>query len=184
MKLRTSLCLAMVASLLCSCSLGGLSMLSEKSDDGTALADAKMDLLLRAIESCNTDDLLTLFAPNALAEAENMNAMISQLYAYCPATFDNYDNLDALDTETDWEYGARVTRLYATYDVESSNGKYRFAFLYVSHDSQCAENIGLWSVYVIDWDEDTDTDFAYRGDHLYTPGIHIGVKNSVPQEDS
>lgn len=159
-------------------------MLNERTNDGTAFADEKMDLLLRAIETCSTDDLLTLFAPNALAKAENMDVMISQLYAYCSTTFGNYDNRDALNAETDWEYGARVTRLYATYDVESSSGKYRFAFLYVSHDTQCPENIGLWSVYVIDWDEDTDTDFAYRGDHLYKPGIHIGVKNSVPQEDS
>jgi hypothetical protein len=32
-------------------------------------------------------------------------------------------------------------------------------------------------------DDDIDPQYAYRGDGLYTPGIQIGIKNTLPNEE-
>ena len=48
----------------------------------------------------------------------------------------------------------------------------------------CAKNIGIWSFYIIKLQDDTDPQFAYRGDDKFTPGINFNKKNVIPDEHS
>lgn len=70
--------------------------------------------------------------------------------------------------------------LYATYDVETTQDKYRFAMEYMLLDTADADNVGIRSLYIIRLADDTDPQFAYRGDEKYTPGININKKSRIP----
>lgn len=69
---------------------------------------------------------------------------------------------------------------YATYDVETTQDKYRFAMEYMLLDTADADNVGIRSLYIIRLADDTDPQFAYRGDEKYTPGININKKSRIP----
>ena len=69
--------------------------------------------------------------------------------------------------------------LYPTYDVQTYDGNYRITFKLVETDTVNEDNEGIWSLYVIKSENDTDPNVAYRGDDKYTAGIQINVKNVI-----
>lgn len=174
--------LLIISIILCSCASGGVDMFRSILDREAAVANAQMDLILCAIQNQNTEDFKALFSKNALNDVTDIDTMMEAIYAYCPAEFGAYDNWSGPNTESSFENGRRTTQMYATYDVDTETGKYRFTYMYISEDTECPANVGLWSLYVIKWEEDIDPQFAYRGDGLYTTGIQIGIQNVLPEE--
>ena len=159
--------------------LNGL-MSALKSDED--ICDEQMESFLSTLEAQDTKRLTALFAPKALTEAENMAETVELLYSYYQGNYRSYDNWGGTSSETTMENGFRRIEYYGTYDVTTNIGTYRFAFYYVAEDSFEEGNVGLHSIYVIKMEDDTDTQCAYRGDGLYTPGIQIGVPNTLPEE--
>ena len=64
--------------------------------------------------------------------------------------------------------------------TQSTVNKYRFAMEYMLLDTADADNVGIRSLYIIRLADDTDPQFAYRGDEKYTPGININKKSRIP----
>lgn len=148
-----------------------------------AIANAQMEAFLNALENRDTEQLISLFTANALSETENIQYSVDMLYSYYQGNYTSYNNWGGPDTSTTRE-GIHIGKeMHGTYDVVTDADVYRFAFLYVAVDSTVADNVGLWSVYVIKMDDDTDSQYAYRGDALYTPGIQIGIPNNLPDEE-
>ena len=147
-----------------------------------SIVDMQMVSLLDAIESQDRDALLTLFAPSALDNAENIQRSIELLYSYYQGNHVSYNNWGATGSSKDSNDDHIVKKLYGTYDVVTDKDTYRFAFLYVAADSANSENVGFQSVYVIRMEDDVSTQYAYRGDQTYAPGIHIGIQNKLPDE--
>lgn len=74
-------------------------------------------------------------------------------------------------------------KLYATYDVETTQEPYRFAMEYIALDTDDENSTGIRSLYVIKLKEDTNPHRAYRGDGEYTPGIQLRkTKPKVPED--
>lgn len=165
----------------CGCGETNMSRNSNQSDE--FIADTQMDSLLDTIESRDRNGLISLFAPNALNDAENVHHSIELLYSYYQGRHVSYNNWDATGVSTDRNDNHIVKKLYGTYDVVTDKDTYRFAFLFVAEDSANSENIGFQSVYVIRMDDDVSTQYAYRGDQTYMPGIHIGIQNKLPDEE-
>lgn len=101
---------------------------------------------------------------------------------YCSGACIACDDWDACNSEINQENGERQEILYDTYDFRTVSGDYRLAFKYVDIDTAEPDNVGIWSVYIIRAEEDVDLQYAYWGDHNYTPGIWIGVKNGLSEE--
>ena len=147
------------------------------------IANAQMEAFLNALESHDTKQLISLFATNALSETVNIQSSVDLLYSYYQGNCVSYNNWGATGTSETREGSHIVKEIYGTYDVTTNVGMYRYAFLYIAKDSSNPGNIGLWSVYIIKMDDDIDPQYAYRGDGLYTPGIQIGIKNTLPNEE-
>lgn len=147
------------------------------------ISDTQMEAFLNAVADRNTRALRELFAPNALAEMEDFDAMAAVLFDYCSGKFTAYDDWAGPNSSKTMHYGDVVKTLYATYDIQMEEGNFRLALSLVRTDTETPDNVGLWSVYIIRAEDDTDLKCAYRGDGEYAPGIWIGVKN-VLQEDN
>lgn len=181
MKKLTVICvLAVVMAAICGC--GGNDMFKKVTPSNETIANNQMEAFLNALESHDTERLMSLFAPNALSEAEDFQQSIDSLFSYYQGNYSSYDNWSATGASTRRENSHVVKKLYGTYDVTTDANVYRFAFLYVATDSHVPDNVGLWSVYIIKMDDDLDPQYAYRGDDMYTPGIQIGIQNTIPAE--
>lgn len=75
------------------------------------------------------------------------------------------------------ENGDRKKSMDLSCDVVTNVREYRFLFLDITVDDYNPDNVGIWSLYVIKKEDDTDPQMGYGGDGKYTPGINIGIKN-------
>ena len=61
-----------------------------------------------------------------------------------------------------------------TYDFNTNICKYRLAIKWCAQDTSNADNVGIWSLYIIRAEDDITPNHAYWGDCLWTNGINIG----------
>ena len=163
----TLLCL--IVALLCtSCSFG------EPNSD-QKIANARMDKVLNAIHNKDKEALKAMFSKKSIAQTENFDQSITDLLSY--------DDWAGPEGDETWEYGDKQKILYSSYDVKTSNKEYRFTIQDFTVDTADADNVGIHSLYIIKMEDDIDPQLGYRGDNKFTPGIHIGVKNTLPKED-
>lgn len=172
--------------LLSSCSLGK-QILGRYSHDDQGDANAKMDKVLEAIKNKDKDALKALFSKKAIAEVENFDQSIIELFDFFQGDFISYNDWSAVGVEegmNDDGTGRHWKCMDSTYDVETSKQKYRFAIQDFTIDTADPDNVGIYSLYIIKMEDDTDQNFAYRGDGKYTPGINFNKKNLIPDENN
>jgi len=158
--------------LLSSCSLISGYTSSRLFSNDQEIANSQMDKVLNAIQNKDKDALKAMFSKNAVDKAENFDKNIDELFEFYQGNVISYDDRSALGSGETMNYGERQKRLDSTYDVETTEGKYRFAIEDYIIDTANPENVGIYSLYIIKA-EDTDEQMAYRGDEKYTPGINI-----------
>lgn len=169
--------------LLTSCTLGDSDMIKDIfAMDDQKVANKEFEMIIYAIENQDKFTLKSLFSDNALEDAQNLNEIIDELFDYYQGKMLSYydwggprvyGGMNDDGTERYWK------KMNATYDVETSRDKYRFAMEFIPIDTSDAANVGIRSLYVIKLKDDTDPKFAYRGDRKYTPGININKKNII-----
>lgn len=147
------------------------------------IANERFEKIIEAIQNQNSTALKSLFSDKVLKEAQNMDETINELFDYFQGEMLSYNDWGGAGVDSgmnDDGSGRYWKRLNSTYDVETSQGKYRFAMEFISMDTADADNGGIRSLYIIKLEDDTDPQFAYRGDGKDTPGININKKNIIP----
>ena len=175
------LLLLAVTLLFTSCSYGGSRVRRDFfTSDDRGIANERFEQVIEAIQNQDSDALKSLFSENALNLAKDMDEAIYELFGYYQGELLSYNDWSALNVDYSKERdGSRRKRLYSTYDVETSQGSYRFAMEFIPEDTADTGNVGIRSLYVIKLEDDTDPSIAYRGDGKYTPGININKKNVI-----
>lgn len=120
---------------------------------------------------------------NAISESKNFAQSVTGLFDFYEGDFISYNDWGGPEVFTEREDGQIIKRMNSTYDVETSKEKYRIAIQNVVDDTTNSDNVGIRSFYIIKAENDTDLQFAYRGDGEYTPGIHFNIKNSIPKNE-
>ena len=169
--------LIVIILLLTSCSFGG----SDMRKDFFAMNDNKVanecfEKIIEAIQNQDSTSLKSLFSDKALKEAQNMDETINELFNYFQGKMISYNDWGGPGVNAgmnDDGTGRYWKKLNSTYDVKTSKDEYRFAMEFISMDTADADNVGIRSLYVIRLENDTDSQFAYRGDGKDTPGINI-----------
>ncbi len=164
--------------LLCSCSSGGQSMFTSDRE----LANSKMEKVLEALGNRDRDALVSLFSDKAIAEAEDFEQSVTELLEFYQGEFVSYHGRHGASTREGNNAdgtGRRYKYLNSSYDIETSEGIYRFAIRDYILDTADPDNVGIWSLYIIKM-EDSDPNFAYWGDDRDTPGINF---NKVRERD-
>lgn len=156
-------------------SCGGLGMFNNDKE----VANAQMDKILNAIQKKNRTELESMFSKKAIVEAENFDQSISDLFDYFQGDFISYNDWGGPSGDETWDYGNKQKILYLSYDVKTSNQEYRFAIQDFTVDTANKNNVGIWSLYIIKMEDDTNPRYAYGGDDKSTPGINIGIKSPL-----
>ena len=132
---------------------------------------------LRLAQKRDTTAMKKLFAPNAIAEIgeQELDGML--------AVFVDYFQVDSFTLERDIgpstaesrDHGKRSKELKGPLEISTDKGAFRMAIKCVSRDDWDENNVGVWSVYLIAREKDTDLTHPYIGDKEYRTGIYIDV---------
>lgn len=138
------------------------------------IANERFEALLEAIQSKNAQAVKELFSDNAWAESGNMEKSILVLFDYFQGELVSYKSWAGPSVHATKNHGEYWKSYDCTYDFETTQDKYRLAMEIITVDTADADNVGIRSLYIIRFEDDTDQNCAYRGDGAYTPGINIG----------
>jgi len=170
------ICMIIILSLLlASCSLGGNnSRRNFLMTDDRAIANKQFEDLIDAAKMQDADALKALFSQNVLNEVENIEESIQKLFDYFEGEMVSYNDWAGPGVTAKNDADGYWKQYYSTYDLETTQDKYRLAMEIIPVDTADADNVGIRSLYIIRFEDDTDQNCAYRGDGAYTPGINIG----------
>ena len=183
-KTGIAIVILLVAVFVCSCSSKRNNAFGNNNSERVE-ANQKMEKVLQALENEDADGLTSLFSANVIAEDDSFNEKLDLLFEYYNGALVSYNDwgAPAVYNSVDSEgYNRRVTSYDMTYDVETTEEKYRFAIYYVVLDTADVKNVGIQSLYIIKAQDDTNLQFPYWGDGKNTPGINIDVKNDIREE--
>lgn len=156
-----------------------------KKDIDHEYADRQLSALLEAMVNKDRDSLKSLFSKNTLASVQNIDQQIENLFTYFKGTNPSFDESEAPhDIEEAFEYGERQVVVGSSYDVSTSETIYRISFKACRVDTVHKDNVGIWSVYIILFQDDDYPEHAYWADGENTPGINIGVPQYVPDDEA
>ena len=165
----------------CSFDLGGEDMFDSRVYSEQDIANAMLDEVLITIKNKDSDGLKSLFAKNAVADLESFDNEIKEFFDYFKGDFISYDDHSAVDSRETINSGESRKTLFSTYDIVTTEESYRVAIKDICEDTFNEDNVGIWSIYIIRLEDDTNPEFAYRGDDKYTPGINFDIKNTLPE---
>ncbi len=146
-------------------------------DNDNKIVEDKLDSLLNAIETENKDTIHALFAHNKINNISNFDDDIDELLAYYQGNHSSYRNW-GLGTDIDVDSGITKKWFNISYDVTTTTDVYRTAIYWCVQDTGDGANVGIWSLYILKLSEDSNPDYAYRGDGEWTPGIQVGKPRS------
>ena len=138
------------------------------------IANERFEALIDAIQTHNSDAVKAVFSNNVLREAENIDDSIQELFGYFQGNLLSYNEWAGPDVSAKKDNGNYWKSYDCTYDFETTQDKYRLAMEIITVDTTDADNVGIQSLYIIRFEDDTRPNFAYWGDGEHTPGINIG----------
>ena len=174
-KIRRLFPLITLMLLLTSCSMGDSNMRKMFfARNDKQIANEQLEALLEAIQSKNAQAVKELFSDNAWAESGNMEKSILVLFDYFQGELVSYKSWAGPSVHATKNHGEYWKSYDCTYDFETTQDKYRLAMEIITVDTADTDNVGIQSLYIIRFEDDTRPNFAYWGDGEHTPGINIG----------
>jgi hypothetical protein len=135
--------------------------------------DKNFRQLLTCMQSNEPDKVKALFAPNKIANIENFDESVDELFSYYNGEYTSYQSRSW--NEGDSRDGKIFTKFYIfSYDVTTTECVYRIACEWYVIDTVDKDNVGIWAFDIIKYDDDPYTDYPYGGDGSRTAGINIG----------
>lgn len=136
-------------------------------------AESNMVNLLKCLQKEDRSAIKSLFAPNKIADIEDFDEDIDDLLNYYNGKYLSYGS-GGIGAFKDSNYGDIVKYYDMSYDVTTTEDIYRFHLIWYIQDTTDADNVGIWSLSIIRFDDDPDPESSYRGDGSWTSGINIG----------
>ncbi len=140
-------------------------------------ADANMRKVVDCLEKEDKVCLKALFAPNAISDIKDFDKSMDDLITYFDGTYKETTRSTVGEDKT-VDYG-KITKMYPmSYDIVTTENKYRIAMDWYVIDDFDKGNIGIHSLYVIIYDDQTpdEMNWTYWGDGTNRNGIHIGLR--------
>ena len=140
------------------------------------MANARLEEVFNLISNRDEEALRTLFSKNAVLLSNDLDQTIIDLFDYVHGILVSYCDR-GLNGESGFDDGKSYEILFSSYDIVTTEQKYRVAIKECVKNTFDLDEVGIWSLYIIKTEDDTNPKIAYRGDDCYLPGIHIGIKN-------
>jgi len=143
-------------------------------DDSDKKADARVELLLEAIENKDKDTLHAMFSEHVLSEIDSFTESIDDLFHYFQGSIQSKERgpRSGRDERNVDGIGNRRTKIITTYTITTSKQEYRIAIYDVINDAANPSNVGIQSLCIISTEDDQESEFTFWGSS--NEGINIG----------
>ena len=135
--------------------------------------DAFLSLALKKDVTAMKD----LFAPNAILEIgeDRLDKMLEEFVDYFEANSYTLEMPIGPNTSERRDHGMKSKELNGPLEIITDKKEYRLAIKCTSCNDWDDNNIGIWSIYIIEKSKDTDLEHPYVGDKKYRTGIYFNV---------
>lgn len=118
-----------------------------------------------------------LFAPSAVAEIgeQELDGMLDAFVEYFQVNSFALERDIVPSTSEHLNRRMQSKELEGPLEVTTDRGAFRMAIKCVSRDDWDENNVGIWSVYLIAREKDTDLEHPYIGDKMYRSGVYLDV---------
>ena len=155
-----------------SCMKGEMSMHFFEDKDNR-LADARMEQVFNCIKDHDDDALKKAFSQRALAETENINTEINNLFSFIQGDVISWSRDESPVVFDNVEYGKKSKQLSGWYGLETTEQTYLIFLVDYPIDTMNVENEGLYSLMIIEAADENNLTGTW--DDWTIPGITVGV---------
>jgi len=145
-----------------SCTLGGRTMIY--SDDDIK-ADFRLEQILEAIANEDRNAIKAMFSENALYEANDIESGIDYLFSLIEGNIESWDRIGGSVDESN-DHGKKTVKSKYRYNVYTDTEQYLFSILEFTIDTNHPENIGVYSLKVINVNNEEP---VFLGAGIYIP---------------
>lgn len=153
---------------LTSCSVGDYLL----SDESRAVIT--LEVIAHAVNDNDAESLAYLFSSNVLTDNSDLLDTSKEFIEFVGGEIITYSDPadNGISSSQEFEYGKMRKEIQYSVTVETTSGRYHIAILECVIDDFDEENVGVTSIYIINA-ENWQSDYVYRGDGHWTPGINI-----------
>lgn len=151
------------------------------------IGEKAVESLFIAVQNQDIEAVKAMFAPAAIVEIDKdeFEKQVAAFVEYCDGELVSVQALaNGTQTAESHHAGKNSKEIRGPYTVITSTNEYRLAIKYVSCDDWNSDNIGIWSLYIIEGSKDTYPDngdnHTYLGDGKYSTGIFFDVPRTSP----
>ena len=134
--------------------------------------DERMEKLIDCLEERDGDGLKSLFAADKIAQISDFDKDAEQLLNYYGGDF--LSKTRTVGTDESIDHGHATKDYSISCDVTTTECVYRFGIDWRVRDTDNKNNLGIWSLYCIKFDDDPFKNYDYWGDGYASAGIHVG----------
>ncbi|QUH29776.1 DUF5104 domain-containing protein [Vallitalea guaymasensis] len=181
-KLKISFILIFNMLVLSSCSLVDirLKMLNEVDDE--AIANARLEEVIEALENQDKDTLKALFSKQALDESNDFDINMNQMFEFFQGEVDSWEKSSGPSASTSNNHGHKTKQINSYYFVNTDKQKYFFLLHDNSVDTDNSDNVGLYLLLIVKAEDrekiyDENQKILYDGDEkISRVGIYLPLK--------
>lgn len=169
-----------ISLLLTSCSLEDFDFLNIFFQSDAAIAKQTTEQLMSAIERHDTNGIKDVFAKTVVDNADDFDESVEELFDYCTGNINSYDIDDTPFSSGITSEERACEYICCSFPVVTDKMKYNFYFQTIVRDIENPDNVGIYSLYVIEQADDNSE--PYTGDGMDTPGINLGKKSTFEDD--
>lgn len=124
------------------------------------IAEVRMKQILAAIENHEKDTIKKMFSKSTVNKSDDFDANIDSLFSFFQGDVESYDSWAGPGVFEEKSSGNNKKEVQSTYDVKTTEQKYRISIQEFLVDTENPDNIGIYSFSIIKA-EDTDEEYAY-----------------------
>jgi hypothetical protein len=151
-------------------------------DNDASIAKRNLEQLVSDIQNEDRAAIKALFASNKLAEIDNFDESIDELLAYFEGDYVSCKG--GIGTFGGRIHGIVQKYYKMTYDITTTESVYGIALLWYMTDTADVGNVGIWSLYILNKEDDLEQQSSYVGDGNWSPGIHVATPRPPSSGDT
>lgn len=171
--------LVTIIPLFTSCSSEESKLFSNVFKSDSTIANETFQKIINGINIRDGSAIREMFSDKALREAIEFDEKLASLFDYCEGEMLSYNagGPGVFQEKNADGRGFIKKEIQSTYDVETSKKKYHIAIREFIQDTECSDNVGIYSIYVVATDSlDEPVADWWMEDGVWIPGVTIGDK--------
>ncbi|WP_124068216.1 DUF5104 domain-containing protein [Clostridium sp. E02] len=131
-----------------------------------------MEEVFEAIKNNSGDDVKAMFSKQALSDADDFDENLDALFRYIQGDVQSWETTGTYGGLAEKNKGKRKKQTESVYGLITSEQEYEIVIYEVTKDTAKPENVGVYSICIINKNEKQHPDFGYWGSG--DAGIIIG----------